>query len=179
VGPPDDVRGTIVRNIYSKSVDDAVYSSLFYKDHKTGQLSINWSDETFRKMSTQITLFGKKGKIIVDAQELKIYLKNKPDSNGLLKGWNIEYITELTPEVDFYLRGEEYSAQVDHFFRCVKENNTNNENSFRTALKTDEIIEKLALDAEGKNIKWTESYSGTTNFLRSVISRMKNLVSKR
>ena len=179
VGPPDDARGTIARSIYSKGVDDAVYSSLFYKDGKTGQISVNWSDETYRKMSTQITVLGKAGKIIVDAQELKIYLKNQPAFNGLMKGWNIKYITDLTPEVDFYLRGEEYSAQVDYFFQCVKEKNTENRNSFRSALETDEIIERLALDAEGKNQKWTESYSETTSFLQSITSRMKNLVSRR
>jgi predicted dehydrogenase len=179
VGPPQFVKGTIVRSVYSKAVDDVVYSSLFYRDGLTGQISVNWSDETYRKMSTQITIFGKEGKIIVDAQELKLYLKSQPIINGLTKGWNIKYITDLTPEVNFYLRGEEYSAQVDFFFQCIKGKITNNKNSFKTALETDQIIERLALDSEGKEEKWKESYSETTSFLQLIIFRMKKLVSSR
>ena len=32
-----------------------------------------------------------------------------------MKGWTIRYTTDLTDEVWFYLRGEEYSAQIDYF----------------------------------------------------------------
>jgi hypothetical protein len=32
----------------------------------------------------------------------------------------VRYTTELTDEVWFYLRGEEYSAQIDYFVRHVQ-----------------------------------------------------------
>ena len=60
VGKPERVSGTILKSIYSKKVEDAVYSSFFYNNGITGQLSINWSEETYRKMSTKIEILGKK-----------------------------------------------------------------------------------------------------------------------
>jgi len=142
----DDIReveGVMLKKIYSKGVEDAVYSGLYLKNGLSGMLSVNWSDETYRKMSTQITLLGTEGKIITDAQEMKLYLKKENKKFNLEKGWNMRYITDLTEDVDFYLRGEEYSAQVDYFARCIKNPTTGNINSFASALNTDRIIELI------------------------------------
>ena len=106
-------------------------------------LSVNWSDETYRKMSTQITVIGKEGKIISDAQEMKIYLKKENKELKLEKGWNMRYITDLTDEVMFNLRGEEYSAQVDYFAKCIKNNEAENKSSFSSALNTDKVIDLI------------------------------------
>ena len=140
VGSPDSVSGAILKKIYSKDVDDAVYSTLHYKNGASGQLSVNWSDETYRKMSTQITVLGKKGKIVVDAQELKIYFKDEPPNDSFDKGWNTRWVTDLFPNVNFYLRGEEYSAQIDHFFKCIKDKKIDNTNSFVSAHATDKVV---------------------------------------
>ena len=35
------------------------------------------------------------------------------------EGWNVKYTTELTQPVRFYLRGEEYSAQIEDFVAAV------------------------------------------------------------
>ncbi len=58
---PVKVSGTQLKSIFSKEVEDAVYASLTLETGLKGQLSVNWSDDTYRKMSTQITLLGKKG----------------------------------------------------------------------------------------------------------------------
>ncbi len=147
VGTPSAVSGTILKNIYSEHVDDAVYSTLVFNSLMTGQLSVNWSDETYRKMSTQVTILGKKGKIVVDAQECRIYLREACEDEELQRGWNIRYLTELTDPVNFYLRGEEYSAQVDYFVSRVKEQRAENVNSFSSALETDMVIDMLRKDA--------------------------------
>lgn len=147
VGTPDSVSGAVLKQIYSKGVDDAVYSTIHYKNGASGQLSVNWSDETYRKMSTQVTLLGKNGKIIVDAQELKIYFKNKPIDDSFEQGWNMRWVTDLSPKVDFYLRGEEYSAQIDHFIACIKDENLKNRNSFATAQATDSVIALIQKNA--------------------------------
>jgi predicted dehydrogenase len=143
---PVKVAGTQLKHIFSKDVEDAVYSSLFLETGTSGQLSVNWSDDTYRKMSTQITILGKKGKIIVDATELKIYLNEDDESSGLTKGWTINYITNLAEGVDFYLRGEEYSAQINYFVQCIETGDLNNKSSFENATETDEIIELLLED---------------------------------
>lgn len=146
LGKPVSVSGTQLKNIFSADVEDAVYSSITLKSGLTGQLAVNWSDDTYRKMSTQLTVFGKKGKIIADATEMKIYLKEENKAFGLEKGWTTKYITELTEKVDYYLRGEEYSAQIDHFINCVKNKQTNNVSSFASATDTDELITLLLND---------------------------------
>jgi predicted dehydrogenase len=147
VGSPDSVSGAVLKKIYSRDVDDAVYTTLHYKTGATGQLSVNWSDETHRKMSTQITVIGKKGKIVVDAQELKVYFKDEPLDETFEKGWNMRWVTDLSPKVNFYLRGEEYSAQIDYFIRCIEENNFQNINSFASAHATDSLADLIKKDA--------------------------------
>jgi len=97
-------------------------------------------------MVTQITIFGKKGKIIADVTELKIFLKEDNKDLKLSKGWTIKDLTSLTENVNFYLRGEEYSSQVDHFINAIKTKNTITKSSFESALVTDEVINLLLQD---------------------------------
>lgn len=142
-GEPNRVAGTFLKKIYSKEVEDAVYSTLIYEEGFSGILSVNWSDETYRKMTTQISVFGKKGKIIADATECKIYLKEENRKENFKKGWTIKYITDLTEGVNFYLRGEEYSSQIDYFIDHVKNKKYENINSFESALQTERVIHLL------------------------------------
>ncbi|MEZ5105867.1 MAG: Gfo/Idh/MocA family oxidoreductase [Draconibacterium sp.] len=150
VGRPDKVKGTLLKSFYSKGVEDAVYSLLELESGLTGTLLVNWSDETYRKMSTSITVFGKNGKIICDATEVKIFLKKDVPAENLEKGWTIKYITDFAIPVDFYLRGEEYSAQIDYFVNCIKNKQQPKYNSFEQALYTDSVIEKILDDAKRK-----------------------------
>ena len=147
IGLPVTASGSQLKKIYSKKVEDAVYSILTLDSGVTGVLSVNWSDETYRKMSTSLMVMGKKGKIICDATELKIYLKEANERENLEKGWTIKYITDLAIPVNFYLRGEEYSAQIDHFIQCVLKNKQSEINSFAQALKTDETIDLIIEDS--------------------------------
>src|ERR1035437_5541875 len=150
LGKPVKVAGTQLKYIFSKDVEDAVYSNLTLETGLSGQLSVNWSDETYRKMTSQITLLGKKGKIIADATELKIFLKEDNKAFGLSKGWTIKNITNLTENVNFYLRGEEYSSQIDHFINAIKTKSIITKSSFESASITDEVI-KLLLEDTSSN----------------------------
>lgn len=148
IGVPVKASGSQLKKIYSKEVEDSVYSILTLQSGLSGVLSVNWSDETYRKMSTSLTVLGKKGKIICDATEIKIYLKDANPEEGLEKGWTIKYITDFAIPVNFYLRGEEYSAQIDNFVDCIMRNNQTEINSFRQALLTDKVIEFLIADSK-------------------------------
>lgn len=143
ISPIEKVRGTVLKSFYSKNVEDAVFSVLELSTKVTGILSVNWSDETYRKMSTSITVIGSKGKIICDANELKVYFKDAPYPEGYSKGWNVKYVTDLTQSVDFYLRGEEYSAQIDYFIKAVQKQVPNKINTFQSAWQTDKVISLL------------------------------------
>jgi len=147
LGNINDVSGVMLKKVFSKRVEDAVYANLSLENGCSGMLSVNWSDETYRKMSTQLTVIGTEGKIVTDAHEMKIFIKNENKELGLEKGWNMRYITDLTEQVDFYLRGEEYSAQVDYFAKKIKNKDINNINSFASALNTDKVIELIRTKA--------------------------------
>jgi predicted dehydrogenase len=149
VGRPVKICGTLLKSFYSRGVEDAVYSLLKLENGLTGTLLVNWSDETYRKMSTSLTVHGKNGKIVCDATEIKIFLKKSVPSENLQTGWTIKYITDLAIPVEFYLRGEEYSAQIDYFVDCMKNNRQPQYNTFEMANYTDNVIEMIVKD--GKN----------------------------
>lgn len=140
LSPVKAAKGTLLKSIYSGKVEDAVYSLLELQSGQTGLLSVNWSDDTYRKMSTSITLVGTKGKLISDASELKVFFKDENSLPGYSKGWNVKYITDLQEGVDFYLRGEEYSAQLDYFIKAVLDKAPNTINNFASAANTDRAI---------------------------------------
>jgi hypothetical protein len=60
----------------------------------------------------------------------------------------MKYITDLAIPVNFYLRGEEYSAQLDYFIECIKDKRQVIYNSFEQALYTDLVIEMIVKDAK-------------------------------
>ncbi len=150
LAPVKEVNGSLLKSIYSQKVDDAVYSLLQLENGVSGVLSVNWSDETYRKMSTSVSIIGTEGKIISDASELKVYLKSDNALSGYSKGWNVKYVTDLTDQVDFYLRGEEYSAQIDYFIEAVKGSGPNKINTFRSASHTDRAIAMIKNNSKTK-----------------------------
>ena len=143
IARPVKVHGTLLKQYYSVGVEDAVYSLLELDNGITGTLLANWSDETFRKMSTSIIVQGEKGKIICDATELKVYLKKADPKKGFDKGWTIKYITDYAIPVNFYLRGEEYSAQIDNFIDCIVNKRPSQINTFEQALYTDKVVDMI------------------------------------
>lgn len=145
-GDPEAVGGTRLNKIFSADTDDEVYSTLYFPDGLSAQLSVNWSDDSHRKMTARLTLWGTKGRIFVDRQEIQVYLRESdPTLKEYGQGWTVRYITELTDNVWFYLRGEEYSAQLDHFVGAVRDRVVG-ENSFASAAQTDKVISMLLAD---------------------------------
>jgi predicted dehydrogenase len=147
VGRPVAVSGTVLNSVFSESVDDEIYSTFKFSDNFYGQLATNWSDDSLRKMSVKLSFWGRNGRINVDRQEIQIYLRKPHDSEpALKKGWNTRYTTELTRPVWFYVRGEEYSAQIDQFAECIKTKGTPL-STFRTASDTVLVASMMRADA--------------------------------
>ncbi len=147
VGCPIAVSGTVLNSVFSNDVDDEIYSTFQFSGNCHGQLATNWSDESYRKMSVKLSFWGTNGRINVDRQEIQTYLRSLPPAAGeLTTGWNVRYTTELTRPVWFYVRGEEYSAQIDHFVQCIKTGATSL-STFRTASDTILVAAMLREDA--------------------------------
>jgi len=151
VGPPERVLAATLRRIYSKDVEDAVYATFLYPGGASGQLETNWSDATYRKMTTQIAVYGTRGKILADRQECKVFLRAGAEFEQYPADWTIRYITDLQEPVAFYLRGEEYSAQIDSFVDAVERATPEHENSFASASETDRVISAIAKAAQERS----------------------------
>jgi predicted dehydrogenase len=148
VGEPAGVAGTALPLLFSNETEDAAFSTLHFAEGQTGQIAVNWSDESYRKMTTRITIWGTEGRIFADRQECQAYLRDGASiPDGYEPGWNVRFTTELTEPVWFYLRGEEYSAQVDAFVRRIDSGAVDGLNDFASAAATDRTIAMLIDDA--------------------------------
>lgn len=148
-GEPNGAAGTILSSIFSAETDDEVYSTLIWDSGMSAHVSVNWSDESYRKMSTKITLKGTNGSLYADRQECQLFLRETSDAlPDYDAGWNVRYTTDLTQDVDFYLRGEEYSAQVDDFVKAVIAGKPDTANDFASAAATDKTIAMMIADRD-------------------------------
>lgn len=149
IGEPTGVGGTVLNSVFSRDTDDEVFSTLYYPEGKSAQLSVSWSDESQRKMSTRIHVFGTGGRIYVDRQECQVFLRDTvTPPEGYVHGWNVKYTTELTEPVWFYLRGEEYSAQIDAFVHAALAGDTATVNDFASAAATDRVVALILEDSK-------------------------------
>jgi len=152
LGAPQGAGGTVLNSVFSAEIEDEVSSTLYFNHGTTAQVSVNWSDESVRKMTTRLTLWGTQGRIFADRQECQVYLGDHSPMHSRAPdqyrpGWNVKYTTELTDPVDFYLRGEEYSAELDHFVTRCEKGEIDGENSFASAVITDRTLETMIEDA--------------------------------
>jgi predicted dehydrogenase len=149
LGEPLGVGGTALPKVFSRETDDGAFSTFYFPEGKTGQISVNWSDESQRKMTTRINIWGTAGRIYADRQECQVYLRDTAAiPAGYRAGWNVRFTTELTAPVWFYLRGEEYSAQIESFVGQVEAGREDGVNGFASAAVTDRSIAMMVADAE-------------------------------
>jgi predicted dehydrogenase len=169
-GVPNSISGVVRHSVFSADVDDEVYCSLHYANGASGQLCVNWSDESYRKMSTKVSVWGTNGRITADRQECQIFLRAaKAELPDTREGWTVRYTTELTSEVWYYLRGEEYSAQIDYWAKSIAARRRDGENSFRSALATDRIVAMITGEAANSS---AASPAASRTGKRSLISRL-------
>ena len=146
IGKPDKVTGSSLTQIYSENVEDAVNATFLYKNDITGTLTVNWSDDSYRKPTNKIEIFGSEGKILADQHGLKIFSKKQQPHYNLREGWNTIYITDVFKPVPFYVRGNEFTSQLYHFIECINDREEMNQCSFRDAADTHEVIESIFND---------------------------------
>lgn len=170
VGAPERVSGTVLNQIFSRDAEDEVYTTLYFENGLSGQLCSNWSDDSHRKLSVKVTIWGTNGRASVDRQEVQVFLRKAVSAESKLKeGWNILFNPTLTQEVWYYLRGEEYSAQFDHFIRCIERGERDTISSFASALVTDQVVSTMLEDRR----------AGTSMSTVRAVSRWRSVSQKR
>ena len=147
-GAPEGCLGASLPRHFSAEVEDQTHAMLQFADGVVGQVSVDWSDPSVRKMTTKLSVWGELGKLFVDRTELQLFLTDKAKAPAdYRRGWTVRHITDLTPPVSFYLRGEEYSAQLEAFGRAILKKEPQR-NDFGSAAATDLTIEMIRGTAE-------------------------------
>lgn len=146
-GKPDKVVGSLMQNVFSSEVEDLVSSTLLYNKGFCGTIHVNWSDASYRKPTNIVKIFGTKGKIVADKHAFKVFLREPSPEYGFNEGWNTRYITEFAESVRFYVRGNEFTRQLDYFVDCIEKKKFDNTASFLEGHKTDSVMEDITRDA--------------------------------
>lgn len=147
LGRPERVEGAVLTPVYSAGVEDVVRANIIYPHGLAGSLTVDWSDQSYRKPTNKIEILGEHGKILADQHELKIYLNRAVAP--YVKGWNTVYITDCFTPVPFYVRGNEFTRQIFHFTGCVLDPAQPNLSGFSDAAVTQEVIDMVLAGAGG------------------------------
>lgn len=137
-----DIRSSVLKRVFSTNVDDIVYATLIHGNDIVGLNYINWSDSSVRKASINFEVMGTKGKILANRQELSIFLAEANEAQNLKKGWNQFYITDENTDVPFYLRGEDFSRQLESFSMLINGEIEESPSSLYSASITDRLLEE-------------------------------------
>ena len=144
-GRPEKVTGSLCNSVYSMSTEDLVRTNLVYPGGMVGSIFANWSDESYRKPTNKIEVFGENGRLLADQHELKIFLRSPAE--GFKKGWTTVNITSLFHSVPFYVRGNEFTRQLWHFVERAQTPELPNISSFADGAITQEVMDWVFADA--------------------------------
>ena len=142
-GEPKKIVGSTIQKVFSKNTDDIINSTFIYDDNLIGTISANWCDASYRKPTNKLIIFGTNGSIVTDKYSVKVFLKKSNLKIGLKNGWNTSYITDIFEPVNYYVRGNEYSRQLDSFINSLKDNNKFIGPSFDEAFQVDKVINNI------------------------------------
>jgi len=93
-----------------------------------------------------------KRKSVADLHAYKAFFRDKPEFDGFTQGWNQRYITEFVEPVRFYVRGFEFTRQLDYFIDCIVNATLGEVCTFEDGLKTDMMIERIVEDAAKRRV---------------------------
>jgi predicted dehydrogenase len=147
-GPISDISTACLSSVYSKAAEDVVTATFIHDDGFCGQMLVNWCDPSQRKANNEITIWGSNGKLYANKQEIKVFL-NK-GCYEYLPGWNSIYCTDLSSNVPYYLRGEDFALQMMDFCRAISDQAYQLTGSVENAASVDIIIKRIReIDTSG------------------------------
>jgi len=143
------VKSASLESIFSTNVDDIVRATFVHNNKVTGLNYVNWSDNSVRKASNFIEIIGTKGKITANKQEANIFLSNANPELNLKVGQNQLYITDESTEAEYYLRGEDFSFQMQEFSNLINDKIDVSISSLASAKVTDRLLGDILMMAGG------------------------------
>jgi predicted dehydrogenase len=141
VGPPGSVIGASLQSLVSNGVEDRVDVLLAYKTF-TGSLHVNWSDPSCRKPAYRVSIDTSQGRIVCDHHSYKVFRRTSGE-HGHANEWRTVYITEIAKPVRMYVRGNEFTRQIDYFIDNIVLKRTENISDIASAMHVDQVIEQI------------------------------------
>lgn len=141
VGPPARVVGASLQSLVSHDVEDRV-DVLFAYQGFTGELHVNWSDPSCRKPAYRVNIDAEGGRITADQHAYKIF-SHASAEHGQAGAWNTVYITDIAQPVRVYVRGNEFTRQLDYFLDSVIQKRQETISNIASAMEVDQIIDQI------------------------------------
>jgi scyllo-inositol 2-dehydrogenase (NADP+) len=149
VGSPSRVIAASLQSLVSRDVDDRVDAFFGYEGY-TGELHVNWSDPSCRKPAYHLNIETEDGRIIADQHAYKLF-KRTAAAHGVAGAWSTVYITDIAQPVRIYVRGNEFTRQLDNFVASVVSKQPKTISDFASALEVDQIVEQIR--AAGQTVR--------------------------
>lgn len=137
------LKSSKLESVFSTVVDDRVIATLEHDSGLEGHLSVDWSDDSVRKATNSIHVKGEFGELVANKQEIKFSLTNANEELGFMKGEHEIYVTDLDTDVGYYLRGEDFSLQMQAFSNALNGIDTPIQSLIDSAIVTDRIISEI------------------------------------
>jgi scyllo-inositol 2-dehydrogenase (NADP+) len=141
VGPPTGVIGSSLQSLVSQNVEDRVDVLFAYRDI-TGSLHVNWSDPSCRKPAYRVVIDAQKGRIVADQHAYKVFRCGQA-SQGHAGDWTTVHITDIAHPVRMYVRGNEFTLQLDHFIESIVLGRMENVSDAASAAEVDKVLEQI------------------------------------
>lgn len=137
------LKSSKLESVFSTVVDDRVTAEFEHINGLTGSISVDWSDATVRKATNSITVKGEFGELTANKQEIKLNLNKDNKDLNFSSGEHEIYVTDLDTDVGFYLRGEDFSLQMQAFSDTLNGIDTPVQSLIDSAIVTDRIISEI------------------------------------
>jgi scyllo-inositol 2-dehydrogenase (NADP+) len=145
-----EIRSAVVSKVHSVEADDRGEFSWIHSSGCFGEVSLDWCDVEKRKSAIELSVEFDHAVVHVDNSAFKVrFLEGcelSPEERNAICSWVVPR------KVDFYLRGEEFSLQLETFLnRCI--NSKSQENcgvvsktaaTIQDGLQADMVIDTLA-----------------------------------
>ena len=145
-GEVDSICTAHKKHVFSTNADDQISFSWNHLNGLTGQVDINWSDPSKRKSVLNFHVKFEFAEVKVDNSHIEILWHdntlNMPDID----------FSSTTADVNFYLRGEEFSLEIEDFLghclgdKIIKENSISDDTTplLRSGYEVDRLIDIIA-----------------------------------
>ncbi len=117
-GPICAVKSSTMFKVFSHAADDQISAEIEHSLGAKGSIEIDWCNPMMRKSIIEIKIEFENGMVRVDNSTIEV----RSDECGMGDQRQYENIRDFkVPNVEYYLRGEEFSLEIEDFLKICKD----------------------------------------------------------